>query len=85
MERDERVPFALSYSIRDWVLTKTAPSCAFNMVQDFSTIPVKMRKDEYLGRYFFFFFFSKNVQWKPEQPGFPCKRKVPVELNFPID
>ena len=56
------------------------------MEQDFSIIPVKTRKEEYLWRYsFFFFFFEKFSVEKyvpfdlsPAQPVFPYKRKAPL-------
>ena len=57
------------------------------MEQDFSTIPVKTRKEEYLRRYsFFFFFFFKKISVEkyvpfdlsPAQTVFPYKRKAPL-------
>ena len=51
------------------------------MEQDFSIIPVKTRKEEYLRRYSFFFEkfpVEKYVPFDlpPEQPVFPYKRKA---------
>ena len=55
------------------------------MEQDFSIIPVKTRKEEYLRRYSFFFEkfpVEKCVPFdlSPEQPVFPYKRKAPQIL-----
>lgn len=52
------------------------------MEQDFSSIPVKTRKEEYLRRYSFFsekFPVEKYVPFdlSPAQPVFPYKRKAP--------
>ena len=52
------------------------------MEQDFSIIPVKTGKEEYLRRYSFFFFEKFPVEkyvpfdLPPEQPVFPYKRKA---------
>mgnify|MGYP000651105685 CR=1 FL=1 len=53
------------------------------MEQDFSIIPVKTRKEEYLRRYSFFFEkfpVEKYVPFdlSPAQPVFPYKRKAPL-------